>query len=167
MIMMFDFQIKTCLDRTLLFESRIPRRLNSSLGRSISSERCSTATSGVFSAAETDSSASLENSVLSTKIDEDNSPQVQHLDPQTVRHTTGKLIKPLKSQTHTLRISKIPPPKPLRHNLVKSSADLGCNRALSEGYQYKNTAQSSRIPQMRTKAVSYVNLHCLDYKVVV
>ena len=164
---MSHFQIKTCLDRTLLFESRIPRRLTNSLGRSISSERCSTATSGVFSAAETDSSASLEDSVSRTKMDEPKSPHSYHLDPHTARHTTGKLIKPLKSQTLTSRISKIPPPKPLRHNIVKSSADLGYTRALSEGYPFKNTTQSSRIPQMRTKAVSYVNLHCSDYQVVV
>ena len=114
----------------------------------MSNERCSTATSGFYSATESDCSNSKEQFTTNTKHD-------------NVKSSEGLSEKHFHKNTNTGQsyVSRIPPPKPLRYNLQKSSRDLPYLRANSDGDQSSNnTIQNPRILRNKKKAASYMNI---------
>ena len=123
----------------------------------MSNERCSTATSGFYSATESDCSNSKEQSKTDTKH-------------ENVKSSEGLSEKHFHKNTNTVQsyVSRIPPPKPLRYNLQKSSRDLPYLRANSDGDQSSNnTIQNPRMLRNKKKASSYVNIPSKDSQIIV
>ena len=124
----------------------------------MSNERCSTATSGFYSATESDCSNSKEQSTTNTK--HENVKSSEDLSSGLLE-AERKLEKHFHKNTNTGQSyeSRIPPPKPLRYNLQKSSRDLPYLRANSDGDQSSNnTIQNPRILRNNKKAASYMNI---------
>ena len=116
---------------------------------SMSDERCSEATSGVYSAAESDGSNSTEQSEIRTKYNDDQSFRIETLGlPEVEKHLNQNIHK--NNNLGKRHISKIPPPKPLRYHLYQTSRNSSYSRANSEDSTIINQA-SSRIPQHNEK----------------
>ena len=124
---------------------------------SMSDEICSTPTSGFYSAAESDVSNSTEQSNTNTKYDNDQSSRRETFglpERNYINQNTHKNNKPGKRQ-----VSRIPPPKPLRCHLHKTSRNSSYSRANSEDNTKINQA-SSRIPQnTRKKSTSCMHIN--------
>ena len=127
----------------------------------MSDGRCSTATSGVYSATESDSSNSTEESRTTTKSDNVQSSREQSLGLPEVERKLGKHANKNvhKNGNHGQRyVSRIPPPKPLRYNFQQSSMNLPHLRTNSDGNQSsRNIQPNSRISQTRKKSASYLS----------
>ena len=106
----------------------------------MSNERCSTATSGVYSATESDCSNNTEHYMVNTKLVRPSRDPCIGL-PVCEMKSERIADKHFHKNTNTGKsyVSRIPPPKPLRYNLQKSSRDLPYLRANSDGDQSSNT----------------------------
>ena len=121
----------------------------------MSNERCSTATSGFYSLAESDSSNRTEHSSTNTKLD--NSEPAKGLS-KGLQEGERKLHKHAKKHFHKSTdssrsyVSKIPPPKQLRYNFQKSSRDLPYLQSNSDGdHSANNTKHNQRILKNKNK----------------
>ena len=135
--------MQNSLDRTLKSEGRILVCRKRSAIRSMSNERCSTATSGVYSATESDCSNSTEQSMTNTKPINVRPSRDQYFGlPKGER----KIETLADKHSHKSYVSRIPPPKPVRYNFQKSSKDIPYLRSNSVGDQSSNnTLQHQRI----------------------
>jgi len=121
-------------------------------------ERCSTATSGIYSNTDSEISTSAEHSTnwslqtsegwsIGPKICES---KIGNVSNANVNKTANK------SKRH---VSKMPPPKPVRYHLPPSTKNLSNVRAYSHSEISKRSTQISRIPQPKKKSASYMNIH--------
>jgi hypothetical protein len=127
----------------------------------MSNETCSTATSGVFSAKESDCSNSTEQSMVNTKLD-----NIQPSRDPIIGLPVGERTLETLANKHFQKndvtglsyVSRLPPPKPSRYDFQKSSQDLPYLRANSDGDQSSNnTPQNSRIMWNKKEAASFMN----------
>ena len=136
----------------------------------MSNERCSTATSGVYSVTESDSS-NAEQSMTDIKHDKflpsrDMSLGLPQKERKSDQHTNKHFQKNANSGQSF--VSRIPPPKPLRYKIQKSSRDLPYLGVNSDGDQsLQNTLQNSRILQNKKKTSSYMNIRSKDAQILV
>ena len=93
----------------------------------MSNERCSTATSGVYSATESDCSNSTEQSMMNIKLDNlrpSRDPCIGLPVGERKLETLDNKHFQKSAESGQSYVSRIPPPKPLRYNYQKSSRDL-------------------------------------------
>merc|ERR1712106_1028724 len=137
--------------------------------RSPSRERCSTATSGVYSATESECSNGTEQSMANTKYSK---VQPSRGLPEAKRKTEKNLVDNLQRRDNPNSckrlVSRIPPPKPLRYHIQNSSANIPYSRANSDSGQHtKTTIPKSRLLPNKKKAASYMNLHSKEDQILV
>ena len=104
----------------------------------MSNERCSTATSGVYSATESDFSNSTEQSLTNTILN--NVQQTRGVSlglPEEKRklHKDANNDFQKNANSGQSYVSRIPPPKPLRYKIQKSSRELPYLGVNSDGDQ--------------------------------
>ena len=136
----------------------------------MSDERCSTATSGVYSATESDYSNSPE--LYANQARSDNVQFRGHTlgVPHGRRKTEEQLTQNTQNNINPVKkyVSRIPPPKPVRYHFQKSSTNLSYSRPNSDKENLvKNIQTISRIPQNKNKSASYMNINRKESHILV
>ena len=146
----------------------LPQRY--SLAR-MSDGRCSRATSGVYSATESDCSNSPELYTNQAKSDYVQSSRGHTLGaPHGRRKTEEQLTQNTQNNINLVKkyVSRIPPPKPVRYHFQKSSTNLSYSRPSSDKENLvKNIQTISRIPQNKNKSASYMNINRKESHILV
>ena len=134
----------------------------------MSNDRCSTATSGVYSATESDCSNNTDQSVTNTKLSNLRDPSLglSKGDRKLEKHANKDFQK--NADSGHKYVSRIPPPKPLRYKIQKSTRDLPYLRANTDVDQSSNnTTQNSRTLQNTKKASNLMDKRRKDSKILV
>jgi len=155
-------QIQSSLERTLKTEGLARRGAGL---RSQSHERCSTATSGVYS--ESDSSNSGDQSITTTISNPGKPWNTAHGEVKMQKISQDSFKRNVTACQK--QMSRIPPPKPIRSNLHKPFANHAYSRSNSDGEQpTRNTKiPKPRILPSKKKAASYMNLQGKEAHILV
>jgi hypothetical protein len=137
----------------------------------MSNERCSTATSGFYSATESDCSNSTKQSITNAELSNFGPSRCQSLGlPEAERKLEKSVNKDFQKNADSGQkyVSRIPPPKPLRYKIQKSTRDLPYLRANSDGDQSsKSTIQNSRTMQNTKKTSNLMDKRRKDEQILV
>jgi hypothetical protein len=137
----------------------------------MSNERCSTATSGVFSATESDCSNSTEQPITNAELSNVGPSRCQSLGLLEAERKLDKSVNrdfQKNADSGQKYVSRIPPPKPLRYKIQKSTREIQYLRANADGDQSSNnTIKHSKTLQNTKKASSHINKRNKDEQILV
>ena len=179
------FQIQSSLEKTLKIEvsgtlSNLGslRPLPKDALASMSDDRCSTATSGIYSNTDSEISISPELTYNWEQSGNCEKSREQNLGLPNINKKIGKQSYskfPIKYIPGQRQVSRIPPPKPIRYHLQHSTTNLSklhstSNMEISTKNMEISTKlpkPSSRISQTRQKSASYMNINGKESHVLV